>query len=133
MDFNLLIVEDDQTQRELITEALGSISDIDIEVMSAEDGSEAIKIARMVKFDAIITDFKMPKINGLEFIKWLKENYPHDNTPIIFVSGFMDQIKAARHANLFENVLFLEKPFEVKKICNYVFINLAANNEQSKM
>jgi CheY-like chemotaxis protein len=42
-------------------------------VVTAENGREAQDIASMVKFDLLVTDYKMPQVDGLALVTWLKE------------------------------------------------------------
>ena len=51
----------------------------------ANSGEEALEIIKQVKLNAIITDYKMPGISGLELLEEVKLNYPH--LPVIMITG----------------------------------------------
>ena len=59
------------------------------EVYEANDGIEAYQMYQKYNPDIIITDIKMPKMNGLEFIKKIRES--DKKTPIIVTSAYADQ------------------------------------------
>lgn len=69
----ILVVDDDQGMREFLEIMLIKEG---YEVTSAENAAKAITICRKVTFDLVITDLKMPKINGIEFLKTIKDMYP---------------------------------------------------------
>ncbi|MBI3473706.1 MAG: response regulator [Candidatus Solibacter usitatus] len=56
-------------------------------VSSGEEGLEALASGR---FDLIITDFRMPKMNGIELIRHLKKTAP--DLPVILLSGFVEAL-----------------------------------------
>jgi CheY-like chemotaxis protein len=78
----ILLVEDNEVLREAIKKFLELRG---YEVMTAGDGLEAIVILRRQHFDLIITDFMMPKLNGLELIHWIKRK--RCDIKIILLSG----------------------------------------------
>jgi CheY-like chemotaxis protein len=58
-------------------------------VTEADDGKEALDALEQRKFDAIVTDGRMPRVTGIELVRALHES--GSSTPvIIFVSGFVD-------------------------------------------
>ncbi|VEU79835.1 response regulator transcription factor [Haploplasma axanthum] len=69
--FNILIVEDDKNIQKLMTEVL--ITD-GYKVTSAFNGIEALDVLEQKQIDLIILDIMMPKMNGFEFAKTLKNN-----------------------------------------------------------
>ncbi|RXJ80196.1 response regulator transcription factor [Arcobacter sp. F2176] len=59
------------------------------EVYTASDGEEAFEIYNRCKPDILITDLKMPKLNGLDLIKIIRKE--NENIPIIVTSAYTDQ------------------------------------------
>jgi two-component system chemotaxis response regulator CheY len=56
------------------------------EVVVAKSGFEALKIIPREPFQLVITDINMPDINGLELVRFLRENQRHKQTPLIIIS-----------------------------------------------
>ncbi len=79
---NLLIIDDEVVLLKRLKKCLESYAD---EIYLAVDGLEGLKVLETHKVNCIICDIKMPKMNGLEFIKQLRTQ--NDNTPLIFFTG----------------------------------------------
>ncbi len=82
----ILLAEDDQSVRESFERILLLFVD---HVYCARDGEEALNLFEKYSPDIIITDIKMPKLNGLEFIKKIRQ--VDSDTPIIVTSAYTDQ------------------------------------------
>jgi len=72
-------------------------------------GTDALGILQMMHFDLVITDFVMPKLNGLKFVKQLHALQPR--LPIIFIAGYRSAI--SRTTMLEDVAEILPKPFEL--------------------
>jgi len=106
MTGNILVVEDDRLNRDLICKVLRQEGH---RVVEACDGAEALEILQMLRFDLVITDFVMPKLNGLKFVEQLHTLQPR--MPIIFITGFLSAISGK---TILEDVAeILPKPFEL--------------------
>jgi two-component system chemotaxis response regulator CheY len=64
---NILVVDDSATMRRIVSNALNNIGYKNI--TTAEDGSEALKKIKQEQFDAIMTDWNMPRMDGLSLEK----------------------------------------------------------------
>lgn len=84
--FRALIVEDDKEIRDLVVEVLNDLK-VFSSVTEASDGSEAVLKMGNQDFDLIITDLNMPKMNGIEFIKFVLSDSKKLGTKIIVMSG----------------------------------------------
>lgn len=111
----LLIVEDEEEVRSGIKEILSSLLDIDI--LEAHDGKAALEIVKNRAVNAILTDIRLPTMDGLEFISCAKAIGL--NIPIIFFSAYADKDNALKALRLgaFE---FIEKPFQMSHLVNVV-------------
>lgn len=88
----ILLVEDGESDRFLVADMLTYGGH---EVVVAENGREAIRILRKEHFGAIVTDLRMPLINGLRLIRELRAR--GDAIPIIAISGVnWDQLMLAQ-------------------------------------
>jgi CheY-like chemotaxis protein len=82
---NVLIVDDDEDDRDLFSEALNQI-DPSITCSMAKDGEEALrmlKLHRVRKPDMIFLDLNMPRINGIQCLKELKNDFALCNIPVV--------------------------------------------------
>lgn len=79
----ILFVDDSASMRQVVGMA---ISGAGYEVTTAEDGKDGMSKAALDKFDAIITDLNMPNMNGIEFIKGVKQNASNKFAPIIMLT-----------------------------------------------
>ena len=80
----ILIVDDEAVIRDLCMRALH-----DYRVLEAGDGEEALKIFERGGVDAILTDVMMPKVDGLELLKRIKEREP--TLVVIIMTGYADK------------------------------------------
>jgi len=78
----LLIVEDQRSNRELIADMLTSEG---YDVVTAQDGVDALNQLAVPLPDVIISDLKMPRMSGFEFLAVVREKYP--DVPLIAISG----------------------------------------------
>ena len=106
MAANILVVEDDLLNRDLICKVLRKEGH---QVVEACDGAIALEILQVLPFDLVITDFVMPKLNGIEFVEHLHSHQPR--IPIIFITGFLSVISGK---SILDDVAeVLAKPFEL--------------------
>ncbi|MCM1174673.1 MAG: response regulator [Blautia sp.] len=83
----ILIVDDVETNRLILEEI---ISDLGCSPVLAENGEEALKIAKEYSPKLILTDISMPGMDGYELCRNLKKNPKTAGIPIIFISAFDD-------------------------------------------
>lgn len=69
---NILIVDDDSNMRTLILETLEELEDYGVELLTAENGEEALEIIKTRNPDLVILDIMMPQINGFEVCNTVK-------------------------------------------------------------
>ena len=79
----ILVVDDDQGMREFLEIMLTQEG---YDVTCAEGPARAMNICRKNVFDLVITDLKMPKIDGIEFLKNVKDQYP--DTIVILITAY---------------------------------------------
>jgi len=83
-DFNILIVEDSPTMRQLISFALKRIRGV--RIVEAGDGVDGLKKISAEKFDMIFTDINMPVMDGLKLISLVREDATHKGIPIVVIT-----------------------------------------------
>lgn len=91
----LMIVDDESIIRKGIRTSIDWWKlDVDI-VGEARNGKEALELCGQLRPDIVVTDIRMPHMDGLEFARHLKEQFPH--TKIVIISGY-DDFDYARQA-----------------------------------
>jgi len=104
-----MVVDDEEALREIICEVLEML---DIDVVTAEDGLQAIEKAKAEKdsIDFFLIDLFMPNISGEETYRKLNEIFP--NRPVVFMSGFDKEAAPVGNGNF----KFLKKPFTIMQL-----------------
>jgi len=104
----VLIVDDQLTSRLLIRGALQDLGISDIEM--AGDGQEGLKIMMSAPAHLIISDFNMPKLDGIGLLRAIRAHPPTQKAPFIMLTGKSDKELMQRAAQCGVNN-FLSKPF----------------------
>ncbi len=107
--YSILVVEDEPEVGELVVEALRS-EELFEKVVRASDGNEAFYKIGNQEFDLIITDIKMPKVDGVSFINAIKKTKKHKDTKILVMSGMLTKDIAAKLIHLGATDIIV-KPF----------------------
>ncbi|MBU2470438.1 MAG: response regulator [Proteobacteria bacterium] len=109
-NYHVLVVDDESMITELLVRLL---SEKGYEVSSATDGSEALDFLRGRACDLVISDVRMPRLDGLQLLKALKDLNPR--LPVIMISGYDDTttVVSALKAGA-EN--FLAKPLDLDEL-----------------
>ena len=111
----ILIVDDEEALRFLLASELEAEA---FDVQSAGDGDEAIemirkKIERTERFDVILLDIKMPRLDGFEVLKFVKNNIPE--TKVIMLTAYAD-VKNAIESLRQGASDFVSKPYDLDDI-----------------
>jgi len=113
-NLNILLVEDELDIREAIKDTLSfSFKN----VYTASDGLEALNILKEKEIHTILTDYEMPNMNGLEFIKNVREN--DKKIPIAVISNHNEKEILHNCIPLFLSA-YLFKPITYSKIKDYL-------------
>lgn len=117
---NILIVDDDTSLLRVMEHHL---IEAGYAVKTARDGTQGLEVHRETPSSVIFTDLKMPQMDGITFIKAIRESDPH--VSIIVITGFptIDNAVAAMKAGALD---FIQKPLEkehllavVQKACTF--------------
>lgn len=110
MAATILVVEDSPVIRQLIELHLRNAGYV---VMAAEDAPSAAKLMQKMTPDLIISDIRMPKISGLEFVAALKSDPALAAIPVIFLTS---EHEADGEAKALGAVGYLTKPVRADKL-----------------
>lgn len=105
---NILVVDDDKGIREILEIVLTQEG---YDVTSVEDGLKALAKCRRQKYDLIITDLKMPKMDGIEFMKAAKEVSPESLVILITAYASGESAVRAMQEGAYD---YLEKDFDIE-------------------
>ena len=107
----VLLVEDNQEIHLYYKELLQN----DYNILKADDGKQALKKLEKNTIDLIISDLSMPKMDGYDFAKTLKQNRENSHIPMIIVSANIS-IEAKKKLYKLGIDAYLTKPFEEEEL-----------------
>ena len=105
--YKILAVDDDRTLLQLLSSELINEG---YETALAYDGTEALELLAKEIFDLIILDIKMPKLNGFDTLKHVKQHYP--KTKVIMLTAYADITNALESKRLGADG-FIDKPYDL--------------------
>jgi len=123
--FNILLIDNDELIRDSLSLFFQCEGGHFLAVDSAEKGLEALK---KEKFDIIISDFTLPKIDALSLFKQVEKNYP-DVSKVLITSIFTSYI--VNEAIMIGVRSFIQKPFSTRTIEKTLLQLLKNGNEHS--
>ena len=126
--FIALVVEDEPLMREYLMLHLTSIHGMWKTEGCARDGLEALTLLKTKPFDLVITDIKMPHMDGLELANYIHTNHP--GTDVIILTGYseFDYARAAVRANAADYLLKPLQDVELHKTLSKLAAKRMADN-----
>jgi len=106
----ILVVDDDDQLRNMLQEVLSSLDYFPIGV---EDGEQALKQLQIQDFDLVVSDIRMPKMDGFALLKNIKQIAP--DLPVVLITGFPSACPAQKAMQEGADG-YLAKPFRIEKI-----------------
>ncbi len=109
----ILIADDEWMAREGLKKIITGYNRDYVVCGLAEDGRQAIELIKKERPDIVITDIRMPDINGIELMKWIAENTPE--VRCIVLSGY-DEVEYLHEALSYNATEYLLKPLKKKML-----------------
>jgi excisionase family DNA binding protein len=106
----ILVVDDEEAVRDLLAKTL-TMADYDVD--AATDGPAALDLLREVDYDLLITDLKMPGMDGLSVIREARRQHPE--LAVVIITGYSTEASAIEAINL-GVAGYLTKPFRLPRI-----------------
>lgn len=106
---NILVVDDEPSIRRLLSDGLSAEG---FEVEEAKDGDEAVRAVEKSPPDLVLLDILMPKMNGFETCRRIRE---WSHVPIIMLSALSDPMDKVRSLDLGADD-YLVKPFGINEL-----------------
>ncbi|HXX63772.1 MAG TPA: sigma-54 dependent transcriptional regulator [Bacteroidota bacterium] len=113
--YNLLIVDDEEPLRVLLESGLSESEEFSVDV--AADGGEAINKVQAKVYDVILLDIRMPRVSGIEVLKFVQEYSP--TTQVIILTNYVD-VKTAIQTIKLGAYDFLAKPYDIDELFNTI-------------
>jgi two-component system response regulator (stage 0 sporulation protein F) len=113
-EIKVLVVDDEEHTRQGYPEVLEMN---DYKVISAEDAYKAIEILKTTKFDVVITDLRMPEMDGIAFLERLKQIDKDAKAIMITAFGSFKTYKKATDGGV---VIYLNKPVRAAELSEAV-------------
>ena len=110
MKSRILVVDDEDSIREFLDIMLRKEG---YEVTLAEDGQKAADLLKKKSFDMVISDLQMPKMTGMELLKYAKEQYPDTIFMMITAFGTTESAVEAMKAGAYD---YISKPFKIDEV-----------------
>jgi CheY-like chemotaxis protein len=108
----ILLVDDEPEVCRLVKTM---VEPLGVEVRTSSDSQEAALILANEKFDGIMLDIAMPKMDGFELTRKIRSTPPNQQAPIIMITGF-DDVDTIRRAFEAGATFFIGKPFSREKV-----------------
>ncbi|MDM8542094.1 response regulator [Desulfococcaceae bacterium HSG9] len=117
---HVLIVDDEKEVLEVIKVGLSAFKN-QFTVVTRQNGREAIELLESQPIDMVVTDLKMPEVDGLELLAYMTASFP--SLPVIVISGFgtPENMQKLDELGIY---LFMDKPLSVQKLSRYIIEGL---------
>ncbi|MCK5032582.1 MAG: SpoIIE family protein phosphatase [Calditrichia bacterium] len=108
----ILVVEDNTVNLKLLSQMLEKSG---FEILTAQNGEQACKIAETENPDIILLDVMMPVMDGFSVCEWLKNNKDTADIPVVFLTAKIDPVDKVRGLSL-GAMDYITKPFDAVEV-----------------
>jgi len=121
---SILIVDDELLIRDLLYDFFSSHG---WDIATAENGSKALGILKDKDIDLVLTDLKMPEMDGMDLTRQMRDDYP--DIPVVIMTGFpsVDSAVAALRSRVAD---YVTKPFNINELYKIVQSHLTETEEK---
>ncbi|MFW5953465.1 MAG: response regulator [Candidatus Natronoplasma sp.] len=126
--YNVLIVDDDTEVLKLLKRTLEVAKNMEYDVTIATNGKYGLKHVRETDYDIILSDYQMPQMDGIEFLKKVKEKSPR--TLRFMITGEGDLNVAKEAINKADIDQYIEKPWDTGELLLTIRKELKERDEQ---
>ena len=125
---SILIVDDEEMMRTLLDRILSREG---YKIRSAEDGVIALEVLKAEKVDIILSDMKMPRMNGFELLKIVKKEYPKIGVIIMTAYGDTYTVKDALLLGADEYITKPFKSYEISLVVERAYWRILSASSQA--
>jgi hypothetical protein len=108
----VLVIDGDKSVRQLLAAALPEL--VGVRLVVAADGREGIEIAREERPDLVLLDLRLPGLDGLAVLTWLRSSPRTRTIPAVVITAQSEAV--ARSALAMGRVEYLRKPFDLYEL-----------------
>jgi len=108
-----MVLDDDRAVRDVIAYGAGKVSVVN-HVVAITDAETALKAYRPGDFDVLVVDYKLPGMNGIEFIKRIRKM--DDRVGVLLVTAVLDHETATQFCDGLDVYAVVTKPFVLKDL-----------------
>ena len=120
----ILIVDDEEYVVMTLQEGLKKLPNCEVSV--ATSGRQALELLEQQPFNLLITDYKMPDIDGMALIEHVRQSHPQ--TAIIVITAYSDELRDHAARAFIERIL--DKPVSLSEIRSVASEVLASQNRE---
>ncbi len=120
----LLIIDDEANMRHMLSTVLNKAGYL---VETAADGSAGLEMIQQARYDFILCDIKMPKMNGMEFLKLSRDRIGASTVIMMSAYGSTDTAIEAMKSGAYD---YISKPFKTDEV--YLTLKKAEERESLK-
>jgi two-component system alkaline phosphatase synthesis response regulator PhoP len=111
MGSKILVVDDESHIRLLIEQTLEELEDQGVEILTADNGADALELIKSVKPNLVFLDVMMPKMNGFDVCRTVKQDLGMTDVFIVLLTAKGQEYDRQRGAEMGANV-YMTKPFD---------------------
>ena len=123
---SILVVDDEPLLRDILIKILSKKG---YQVETAVDGEEALEMLRQQKYQLLISDIKMPRLNGFELLKEVKQKYPEMGVIMMTAYGDSFSVKDSLLLGADEYITKPFKSFEINLIVERAYWRLLSTQK----
>jgi len=120
MNGTLMLIEDEREQREVLTLMFESEGYL---VLAAETAEKAIELLGSSNPDLIISDVKLPGMDGFSLYDYVRTRTPMKEIPFMFITGYNDPLSISRVMKL-GPVAYVTKPYNLEDLMTQIRANI---------
>ena len=125
----ILVVDDEEMMRSLLSKILKREK---YQIITARDGLEALEVVHSEHIDIIISDMKMPRMNGFELLKNVKEEFPQIGVIIMTAYGDTYTVKDALLLGADEYITKPFKSYEISLVVERAYWRILSARDEVK-
>ncbi len=127
----VLVVDDSEATRGSIRRILEE-AELDLRVLEAADGAEALPLALSGEVDIVVSDIVMPRLDGIQLLRGIRQQRDADSLPVILVTS---QVDSDVRSSSFEQGAsdYLSKPFTAVELISRIQVQLRLRRLQDEL